>query len=224
MSDEFEVGVWGDATSRGNGSSLALKRDREDGHPDLVKYYSRRASRASATSSGMRQAQSVTCQIRRERVSSLLLLVIRKGTINLSAYPIGFSHILTEATDPNVASNAKSKMTKQVYYAGLHFLLSSTSAHYRLSLFCQLFFRCGGYPSWLVRFILSSTFCLVSNLAPLWASKARVRGRMKHVHDPTLHLHVFYGDDNLLVLPVLWPEPHYLTVPVKPLDRYLFAA
>ena len=33
MSDEFEVGVWGDATFRGNGSSLALKRDREDGHP-----------------------------------------------------------------------------------------------------------------------------------------------------------------------------------------------
>lgn len=33
VSDEFEVGVWGDATFRGNGSSLALKRDREDGHP-----------------------------------------------------------------------------------------------------------------------------------------------------------------------------------------------
>jgi hypothetical protein len=32
VSDEFEVGVRRDATFRGNGSALVLKRDREDGH------------------------------------------------------------------------------------------------------------------------------------------------------------------------------------------------
>jgi hypothetical protein len=109
-----------------------------------VKYYSRRASRASATSSGKRQAQSVTCQIRRAEGEQPAFTRDQEGGDQSFGLSYRLFHILTEANDPNVASNAKSKMTKQVYYAGLHFLLSSTSAHYRLSLFCQLFFRCGG--------------------------------------------------------------------------------